>query len=228
MHPHRHHRWLAATGHATNAAPYTTPHSDGAKVPARPTPGRFESDYQRVEISEQLARLAGVKQAFLLPTPGSGVTTRLTHCRSVAAIPAAHANSIAGTRPLMLNQSRRQQGAWRTTAGTPPAGTPARTLCPSTSPAGSRRVPGGFDHAPYGADVTLADLGLSDEVLGAVRNHSCSRPSPSTPEGQAVGAATASPTLPPPPPPLASTRWPSRPPRAPEPAAPHAGCGTTY
>jgi len=176
MHPHRHHRWLASTGHATNAAPYITPHRDGAKVPARPTPGRFESDYQRVETSKQLARLAGVKQAFLLPTPGSGVTTRLTHCRSVAAIAATIAAASG------LNDELARTGGLAHDCGHAPGGHAGEDAL-------SIYLPDGFDHAPWGADVSMAGLGLSPEVLDAISNHSWSRPSPSTPEGQVVGAA---------------------------------------
>jgi dGTPase len=176
MHPHRHRRWLAATGHATDTATYVTPHRNGAQVPARPTRGRFETDYQRVETSEQLARLAGVKQAFLLPTPGSGVSTRLSHSRSVAAIAATIATAAG------LNDDLARTGGLAHDCGHAPGGHAGEDAL-------AFYAPGGFDHAPYGADVTLAGLGLSDEVLDAVRNHSWSRPSPSTPEGQVVGAA---------------------------------------
>ncbi len=47
-------------------------------------------------------------------------------------------------------------------------------------------VPGGYDHAVYGADVTLAPLNLCAETLDGVRNHSWRRPAPSTPEGEVV------------------------------------------
>ncbi len=50
-------------------------------------------------------------------------------------------------------------------------------------------VPGGYDHAVYGADVTLAPLNLCVETLDGVRNHSWRRPSPSTPEGEVVAWA---------------------------------------
>ena len=41
----------------------------------------------------------------------------------------------------------------------------------------------------WGADVTAAPLNLCAETLDGIRNHSWSRPSPSTPEGQVVGLA---------------------------------------
>jgi len=46
-----------------------------------------------------------------------------------------------------------------------------------------------FDHAVWGADVTAAPLNLCAETLDGIRNHSWSRPSPSTPEGQVVSLA---------------------------------------
>ena len=45
----------------------------------------------------------------------------------------------------------------------------------------------GYDHAVYGADITLAPLNLCRETLDGVRNHSWRRPPPATPEGE-VGA----------------------------------------
>jgi dGTPase len=47
----------------------------------------------------------------------------------------------------------------------------------------------GFDHAPWGADVSLAPLNLCEETLDGIRNHSWSRPAPSTPEGEVVSWA---------------------------------------
>ncbi|HRE03611.1 MAG TPA: deoxyguanosinetriphosphate triphosphohydrolase, partial [Ilumatobacteraceae bacterium] len=50
-------------------------------------------------------------------------------------------------------------------------------------------VEGGFDHATWGADVTLTTLNLCRETLDGVRNHSWSRPAPMTPEGEVVSWA---------------------------------------
>src|SRR5262249_5940497 len=51
-------------------------------------------------------------------------------------------------------------------------------------------LPGsGYDHAVYGADVTLAPLNLCLETLDGVRNHSWRRPAPATPEGEVVAWA---------------------------------------
>jgi dGTPase len=48
---------------------------------------------------------------------------------------------------------------------------------------------GGFDHAPWGADVTLQPLNLCGETLDGIRNHSWSLPAPQTPEGEVVSWA---------------------------------------
>jgi dGTPase len=47
----------------------------------------------------------------------------------------------------------------------------------------------GYDHAVWGADVVLDDLNLCAETLDGIRNHSWSRPAPSTPEGEVVSWA---------------------------------------
>jgi dGTPase len=46
-----------------------------------------------------------------------------------------------------------------------------------------------FDHAVWGAEVVLAPLNLTHQVLDGVRNHSWSRPAPSTPEAEVVSWA---------------------------------------
>ena len=50
-------------------------------------------------------------------------------------------------------------------------------------------VPEGFDHAPWGARVSLAPLNLCAETVDGIANHSWSRPAPSTPEGEVVSWA---------------------------------------
>ena len=70
-----------------------------------------------------------------------------------------------------------------TTAATAPRATPPRRRSRRTCPGG------GYDHAVYGADVTLAPLNLCVETLDGVRNHSWRRPAPSTPEGEVVAWA---------------------------------------
>ena len=44
-------------------------------------------------------------------------------------------------------------------------------------------------HAVFGADVALLPLNLTREVRDGIRNHSWSRPAPSTPEGEVVSWA---------------------------------------
>jgi dGTPase len=50
-------------------------------------------------------------------------------------------------------------------------------------------LPEGYDHAVWGADVVLAPLNLCAETLDGIRNHSWSRPAPTTPEGEVVAWA---------------------------------------
>ena len=50
-------------------------------------------------------------------------------------------------------------------------------------------LPGGFDHAPWGADVSLSSLNLCAETADGIRNHSWSRPAPRTAEGEVVSWA---------------------------------------
>ena len=84
-------------------------------------------------------------------------------------------------RTCACRWSRRSR--WRTTAATGPAGH-------ASEEAFSPYLPGtGYDHAVYGADVTLAPLNLCAETLDGVRNHSWRRPAPATPEGEVVAWA---------------------------------------
>ena len=53
----------------------------------------------------------------------------------------------------------------------------------------SQYIPHGYDHAVWGADVVLLPLNLCAETLDGIRNHSWSRPAPSTPEGEVVSWA---------------------------------------
>ena len=47
-------------------------------------------------------------------------------------------------------------------------------------------LPEGFNHAKFGADVTLVPLNLCFETLDGIRNHSWSLETPITPEGEVV------------------------------------------
>lgn len=50
-------------------------------------------------------------------------------------------------------------------------------------------IPEGYDHGPWGANVVLSGLNLCTETLDGIRNHSWSRPAPSTIEGEIVSWA---------------------------------------
>ncbi len=50
-------------------------------------------------------------------------------------------------------------------------------------------IDGGFDHARWGAEVSLASLNLCAETLDGIANHSWSRPAPRTCEGEVVSWA---------------------------------------
>ena len=52
----------------------------------------------------------------------------------------------------------------------------------------------GYDHAVWGADVTLVPLNPCAETPDGIRNHSWSRPAPTTPEGEACRGRTVLPT----------------------------------
>jgi dGTPase len=47
----------------------------------------------------------------------------------------------------------------------------------------------GYDHGPWGADVVLTGLNLCEQTLDGIRNHSWSRPTPATVEGEIVSWA---------------------------------------
>ena len=64
-----------------------------------------------------------------------------------------------------------------------------RAIFDASEDALSPYVSEGFDHAVWGADVTLSSLNLCSETLDGVRNHSWSRPAPATPEGEVVSWA---------------------------------------
>lgn len=189
----RHDRWIRSSGHtvATAMAPRPTRASTasrrGSPVPtqgtvvtphrqpvhASPAAVRVQ-DYERIAQSEQIARLAYVKQAFLSPPPG--ICTRLTHCRSVAEIAAQIAEGSG------LNVELARAAGLAHDCGHAPGGHAGEDALTPYLP------PDGYDHAPQGA-LRLSGLRLSDEVLDAVSNHSWSRPSSTTAEGEVVAVA---------------------------------------
>jgi dGTPase len=153
--------------------------ADGAgrrAVDEEPDPVRtcFERDRDRILHASAYRRLAGKTQVFIFPTDHQ--RTRLTHALEVAQL----ARSIAAA--CRLNVALAEAIALGHDCGHGPGGH-------ASEDALSPYVPGGYDHAVWGADVTLSSLNLCRETLDGVRNHSWSRPAPATPEGEVVSWA---------------------------------------
>jgi dGTPase len=108
--------------------------------------------------------------------PDDHQRTRLTHALEVAQV----ARSVS--RALGLNVPLTEAIALGHDCGHGPGGHASEdALAPFLST--------GFDHAVWGADVTLAPLNLCEETLDGIRNHSWSRPAPATPEAEVVSWA---------------------------------------
>jgi dGTPase len=135
----------------------------------------FERDLDRVKHSRPWRRLAGKCQVFIAPEDDH-LRTRLTHAVEVAQVAVGIARAANLCVPLT------EAIALAHDCGHGPAGH-------ASEEAFSPYVPGGYDHAVYGADVTLAELNLCVETLDGVRNHSWRRPAPATPEGEVVAWA---------------------------------------
>jgi dGTPase len=134
----------------------------------------FERDRDRILHSTAFRRLAGKTQVFVFPDDHQ--RTRLTHALEVAQV----ASAIA--RPLGLNVALTEAIALGHDCGHGPGGH-------ASEDALSPYVEGGYDHALWGADVTLVPLNLCHETIDGIRNHSWSRPAPATPEGEVVSWA---------------------------------------
>jgi dGTPase len=134
----------------------------------------FERDRDRILHATAFRRLAGKTQVFVFPDDHQ--RTRLTHALEVAQV----ARSVAGA--IGLNVALTEAIAIGHDCGHGPGGH-------ASEDALTPYVPEGFDHAVWGADVTLASLNLCAETLDGVRNHSWSRPAPLTPEGEVVSWA---------------------------------------
>ncbi len=141
-----------------------------------PDPWRtcFERDRDRILHSTAFRRLAGKTQVFIFPADHQ--RTRLTHALEVAQV----ATGIA--RACRLNVTLTEAIALGHDCGHGPGGH-------SSEDALGAFLPEGYDHAPWGADVSLSSLNLCTETLDGIRNHSWSRPAPSTPEGEVVSWA---------------------------------------
>ncbi len=141
-----------------------------------PDPNRtcFERDRDRILHSPAFRRLAGKTQVFIFPDDHQ--RTRLTHALEVAQVAVAMASA------LRLNVALAEAIALGHDCGHGPGGH-------ASEDALSPYLDEGYDHAVWGADEVLAPLNLCVETLDGVRNHSWSRPRPSTPEGLVVSWA---------------------------------------
>ncbi len=166
-----------ALEHAELAPGATRAHGAGRRARTEePDPWRtcFERDRDRILHATAFRRLAGKTQVFVFPDDHQ--RTRLTHALEVAQV----ATGIA--RACRLNLALTEAIALGHDCGHGPGGH-------ASEDALSPYVDGGFDHAPWGADVSLARLNLCEETLDGIRNHSWSRPAPLTPEGEVVSWA---------------------------------------
>ncbi len=134
----------------------------------------FERDRDRILHASAFRRLAGKTQVFVFPDDHQ--RTRLTHALEVAQV----ATSVA--QVLGLNVPLTEAIALGHDCGHGPGGH-------ASEDALSPYLDGGFDHAVWGADVTLSSLNLCTETIDGIRNHSWSRPAPMTPEGEVVSWA---------------------------------------
>ena len=165
-HEHEHLAPLATRGHGAG----------DRVVEEEPDPFRtcFERDRDRILHDTAFRRLAGKTQVFVFPADHQ--RTRLTHALEVAQV----ARSVS--QAIGFNVALTEAIAIGHDCGHGPGGH-------ASEDALSPYVDGGYDHAVWGADVTLVPLNLCAETLDGVRNHSWSRPAPATPEGEVVSWA---------------------------------------
>ena len=134
----------------------------------------FERDRDRILHSTAFRRLAGKTQVFVFPEDHQ--RTRLTHALEVAQV------AVSVAEACRLNVALTEAIALGHDCGHGPGGH-------ASEEALDPYLPNGFDHAPWGADVSLAQLNLCEETSDGIRNHSWSRPAPGTPEGEVVSWA---------------------------------------
>ena len=134
----------------------------------------FERDRDRILHATSFRRLAGKTQVFVFPQDHQ--RTRLTHALEVAQV------ATAIGRACRLNVALTEAIALGHDCGHGPGGH-------ASEDALDPFLPGGFDHAPWGAHVSLAPLNLCAPTIDGIANHSWSRPAPSTPEGEVVSWA---------------------------------------
>jgi dGTPase len=155
----------------------TRPYDAGDRaIEEAPDPLRtcFERDRDRILHAAAFRRLAGKTQVFVFPDDHQ--RTRLTHALEVAQV------AVSISRALGLNVALTEAIALGHDCGHGPGGH-------ASEDALSPYLDEGFDHALWGADVTLTPLNLCRETLDGIRNHSWSRPAPTTPEGEVVSWA---------------------------------------
>jgi dGTPase len=134
----------------------------------------FERDRDRILHSPAFRRLAGKTQVFI--SPDDHQRTRLTHALEVAQV------ATAVARATRLNVALADAIALGHDCGHGPCGHMSEDAL-------SPYVSEGFEHSVWGADVVLARRNLCLETSDGIRNHSWSRPSPATPEGEVVSWA---------------------------------------
>lgn len=155
----------------------TRSHGAGRRaIEESPDPHRtcFERDRDRILHDSSFRRLAGKTQVFVFPEDHQ--RTRMTHALEVAQVGRSVATALSLNVPLV------EAMAIGHDCGHGPGGH-------ASEDALSPYLDGGFDHAPWGADVTLQPLNLCAETLDGIRNHSWSLPAPQTPEGEVVSWA---------------------------------------
>ncbi len=131
----------------------------------------FERDRDRIVHSTSFRRLAGKTQVLVHPSDHQ--RTRLTHALEVAQV----ATSIA--RGVGANVALADAIALGHDCGHGPGGH-------ASEDAFDQFLDEGYDHGPWGANVSLTSLNLCAETLDGIRNHSWSRPAPGTIEGEIV------------------------------------------
>lgn len=134
----------------------------------------FEHDRDRIKHSQPFRRLAGKTQVHL--DRNDHQRTRLLHSLEVEQI------ALAISRALRLNEALTSAIALGHDCGHGPGGH-------ASEDALSPFLPEGFNHAIWGADVTLDPLNLCHETLDGIRNHSWSLGVPETPEAEVVSFA---------------------------------------
>ena len=164
----------AAAALATNA---TIAHGAGNRArEEEPDPFRtcFERDRDRILHDSSFRRLAGKTQVFVFPDDHQ--RTRMTHALEVTQVARSVAEGLSLNVPLVEAMALGHE------CGHGPGGHAGEDAL-------SPYLDGGFDHAPWGADITLQPLNLCAETLDGIRNHSWSLPAPRTPEGEVVSWA---------------------------------------